>query len=48
MSENRSIKVILFSDVVDSTGRMFNYEHSTIILIERDIQSFEEGIKKSG
>ena len=48
MSENRSIKVILFSDVVDSTGRMFNDEHSTIILIERDIQSFEDGIKKSG
>jgi len=48
MSENRSIKVILFSDVVDSSGLMFSDEKSTIVLIERDLESFDSGVKCCG
>jgi len=48
MSENSSVKVILFSNVVDSSRRIFNDEHSKDILIERDNQRFKDGIKKSG
>ena len=48
MSENRTIKVILFSDVVDSSGRMFSDEARTIQLIERDLASFGAGISNWG
>ncbi len=40
MAEQREIKVILFSDVVDSSGRMFDDEAGTVALIERDLALF--------
>jgi len=48
MSESRSIRVILFSDVVDSSGLMFSDETTTIQLIERDLAAFSEGINRWG
>ena len=40
MPEQRRIKVVLFSDVVDSSGRMFRNEAATVALIERDLAIF--------
>jgi len=48
MSETRSIRVILFSDVVDSSGLMFSDETTTIQLIERDLAAFGDGIQRWG
>lgn len=48
MSETRSIRVILFSDVVDSSGLMFSDEKTTIQLIERDLAAFSDGINRWG
>lgn len=48
MSEARSIRVILFSDVVDSSGLMFSDETTTIQLIERDLAAFSDGINRWG
>lgn len=42
------IKVILFSDVVGSTGRMFADEATTVQLIQRDLVVFRDGIAACG
>lgn len=36
----RCIRVVVFSDVVDSTGQMFRDEHQAVQLIERDLSCF--------
>ena len=48
MDDNRGIRVILFSDVVDSSGRMFSDEANTILLIEHDLEKFKEGVDQLG
>lgn len=44
----RGLRVILFSDVVDSTGRMFDDETTTVQLIQRDLAVFRDRIASCG
>jgi len=39
-ADRRCIRVVVFSDVVDSTGRMFRDEDQAVQLIERDLSCF--------
>jgi|GEM_PF-4916112 class 3 adenylate cyclase len=48
LSDQRGLKVILFSDVVDSSGRMFDDEAGTVALIERDLALFARHLAACG
>ncbi len=48
MTQTRGIKVILFSDVVDSSGRMFADEASTVSLIDRDLDVLRTHLEALG
>ena len=48
MAEQRRIKVVLFSDVIDSSGRMFANEACTVALIERDLSLFARHLQACG
>lgn len=44
-AENRSIRVIVFSDVVESTSRMFRDEAEALRMIQSDLSGFEQQIR---
>jgi class 3 adenylate cyclase len=48
MAEVRSIRVVVFSDVVDSTGRMFRDEAAAVRMIQSDLSGFEQQIRRHG
>lgn len=48
MAEERCIRVVVFSDVVDSTGRMFRDEASAVQQIQADLSGFEQQILRHG
>lgn len=48
MAERRCIGVIVFSDVVDSTRRMFGDEAAAVQLIQADLCRFEQQLQEHG